>query len=307
LRSQAEAHCQPAAEPTADHKGSDYSQARAYEDAAPEDRVVSARPDLADQKGEQQGAARDDDGARRCDMPRPHATSLIRAGQAAQVIGRLNHVGVATPSIDESLRFYRETLGVAAVSDKRALPEQGVSVAFVTLPNTEIELIEPLGEQSTLHGFLAKNPRGGPAPPLLRGGRDPRGAGRAAGQGAAGAGARESPASAPMARPYCSSTPRTTDGLLIEIMETHHGEARAAAPGLGGTDAARALHPDRDLPDALVDDAVRGAAAWARGAITRPGRTSRRATSPVRPVTLNLKRKAPDHHLGSAPLSGWCW
>lgn len=77
------------------------------------------------------------------------------------MIGRLNHVGVATPSIDASARMYRELFGATSFSDKFALPEQGVWVQFVDLPNSQIELIEPYGEASPLHGFLAKNPKGG--------------------------------------------------------------------------------------------------------------------------------------------------
>ena len=77
------------------------------------------------------------------------------------MIGRLNHVGVATPSIDDSVRFYREMLGATDIEEKFALPEQGVWVCFVNLPNSQIELIEPHGEGSPLHGFLAKNPKGG--------------------------------------------------------------------------------------------------------------------------------------------------
>ena len=77
------------------------------------------------------------------------------------MIGRLNHVGVATPSIDDSVRQYRELFGATDVTETRALPEQGVSVSFVRLPNAEIELIEPYGEASPLLGFLQKNPQGG--------------------------------------------------------------------------------------------------------------------------------------------------
>ena len=77
------------------------------------------------------------------------------------MIGRLNHVGVATPSIEASTRMYRELLGAQAVTGARDLPDQGVRFAFVTLANSEIELIEPLGAQSPLLGFLAKNPGGG--------------------------------------------------------------------------------------------------------------------------------------------------
>ncbi len=77
------------------------------------------------------------------------------------MIGKLNHVGVATPSIEESWRLYRDVMGVSDITPKRALPEQGVWVSFVNLPNAQIELIEPLGEDSPIHGFLARNPRGG--------------------------------------------------------------------------------------------------------------------------------------------------
>lgn len=77
------------------------------------------------------------------------------------MIGKLNHVGVATPSIEESWKLYREVMGVRDITPKRALPEQGVWVSFVNLPNAQIELIEPLGEDSPIHGFLARNPRGG--------------------------------------------------------------------------------------------------------------------------------------------------
>jgi len=77
------------------------------------------------------------------------------------MIGKLNHVGIATPSIEESWKLYRDVLGATSITERRALPEQGVWVSFVNLPNAQVELIEPLGEDSPIHGFLAKNPRGG--------------------------------------------------------------------------------------------------------------------------------------------------
>lgn len=77
------------------------------------------------------------------------------------MIGRLNHIGVATPSIDESVKLYRDVLGATKIHEKFALPEQGVWVCFVDLPNSQIELIEPYGENSPVHGFLKKNPAGG--------------------------------------------------------------------------------------------------------------------------------------------------
>jgi methylmalonyl-CoA/ethylmalonyl-CoA epimerase len=77
------------------------------------------------------------------------------------MIGKLNHVGVATPSIEESLKLYRDVLGATSFSERFALPAQGVWVCFVNLPNAQIELIEPYGGESPIHGFLAKNPKGG--------------------------------------------------------------------------------------------------------------------------------------------------
>lgn len=77
------------------------------------------------------------------------------------MIGKLNHVGVATPSIDESVKMYRDLLGATSITDKWAMPEQGVWVCFVNLPNSQIELIEPYSETSPIRAFLEKNPKGG--------------------------------------------------------------------------------------------------------------------------------------------------
>ena len=77
------------------------------------------------------------------------------------MIGRLNHVGVATPSIDDAVAVYRDMLGATKIGEKFAMPEQGVWVCFVDVPNSQIELIEPYGEASPLKAFLEKNPKGG--------------------------------------------------------------------------------------------------------------------------------------------------
>jgi methylmalonyl-CoA/ethylmalonyl-CoA epimerase len=77
------------------------------------------------------------------------------------MIGKLNHVGVATPSIEDSVRLYRDLLGATSIGEKFVMEEQGVWVCFVNLPNAQIELIEPYGEKSPIHSFLAKNPKGG--------------------------------------------------------------------------------------------------------------------------------------------------
>ena len=76
-------------------------------------------------------------------------------------LGRLNHVGVATPSIEQSIATYRDVLGASAIGMPFDMPEQGVRVCFVDAPNCQVELIEPLGADSPIVNFLAKNPLGG--------------------------------------------------------------------------------------------------------------------------------------------------
>jgi methylmalonyl-CoA/ethylmalonyl-CoA epimerase len=76
------------------------------------------------------------------------------------MIGRLNHVAIAVPDLKAATAVYRDTLG-AQVSAPQALPEHGVTVVFITLPNTKIELLEPLGGVSPIKGFLEKNASGG--------------------------------------------------------------------------------------------------------------------------------------------------
>ena len=76
------------------------------------------------------------------------------------MIGRLNHVAIAVPDLAAATALYRDTLG-ATVSAPQAEPEHGVTVVFIELPNTKVELLEPLGEGSPIAGFLDKNPGGG--------------------------------------------------------------------------------------------------------------------------------------------------
>ena len=76
------------------------------------------------------------------------------------MIGRFNHVAIAVPDLAAATVTYRDTLG-AEVSAPLAQPEHGVTVAFVNLPNTKVELLEPLGEGSPIAGFLERNPAGG--------------------------------------------------------------------------------------------------------------------------------------------------
>jgi methylmalonyl-CoA/ethylmalonyl-CoA epimerase len=82
-------------------------------------------------------------------------------------LGRLNHIGVATPSIAESIAFYRDVMGATSIHAPFDLPEQGVKVCFVDTPTqtgangTQIELIEPLPGNTSIASFLDKNPQGG--------------------------------------------------------------------------------------------------------------------------------------------------
>jgi methylmalonyl-CoA/ethylmalonyl-CoA epimerase len=76
------------------------------------------------------------------------------------VIGRLNHVAIVVPDVRKAAAVYRGMLG-ARVSQPQTLPPHGVTVVFVTLENTKIELLEPYGEDSPVRNFLARNPSGG--------------------------------------------------------------------------------------------------------------------------------------------------
>ena len=77
------------------------------------------------------------------------------------MIGPLNHVGIAVPSIKEAVKPYRKLFGIKDITRPKTLPAQGVRFAFVNLPTGQIELIEPYGDNSPIEKFLAKNPKGG--------------------------------------------------------------------------------------------------------------------------------------------------
>lgn len=76
------------------------------------------------------------------------------------MLGRVNHIAIAVPDLAAAAASYRDTLG-ARVSQAQALPEHGVTVVFVELENTKVELLEPLGEDSPIRSFLSKAPSGG--------------------------------------------------------------------------------------------------------------------------------------------------
>ena len=136
-------------------------------------------------------------------------------------LGRLNHVGVATPSIASSIAYYRDVMGAGSIGEPFDLPSQGVKVCFVDAPNVQVELIEPLGESSPIHGFIAKNPAGGPhhmcyeVPDIheAKAWFEAKGA-RVLGEPRIGA----------HGTPIFFVHPKDMNGVLTEIMETPRGE-----------------------------------------------------------------------------------
>ena len=136
-------------------------------------------------------------------------------------LGRLNHVGVATPSIEKSVTVYRDLLGATKIHEPFDLPPQGVRVCFVDTPNSQIELIEPLGDNSPLHGFLAKNPAGGQHHVCFEV-ADIHAA--KAEMEAKGAKVLGEPRIGAHGTPVIFLHPKGTGGVLVELMETPKGE-----------------------------------------------------------------------------------
>ncbi|MEL6578035.1 MAG: methylmalonyl-CoA epimerase [Pseudomonadota bacterium] len=133
------------------------------------------------------------------------------------MIGRLNHVAIAVPDLSAATALYRDTLG-ATVSAPQAEPDHGVTVVFVELPNTKVELLEPLGEGSPIAGFLEKSPSGGIhhvcyEVPDIRAARDRLKAGgaRVLGDGEPKIGAH--------GKPVLFLHPKDFNGTLVELEE----------------------------------------------------------------------------------------
>jgi methylmalonyl-CoA/ethylmalonyl-CoA epimerase len=138
------------------------------------------------------------------------------------MIGRLNHVGVAVPSIEAAKATYRDLYGLpeSAITETRELPAQGVKFAFVNLPNSQIELIEPLGENSPIAKFIEKNPRGGQHHVCFEvsniyAARDE--------MVVRGARVLNEPRIGAHGTPIIFIDPKNSDGVLIELMETPKG------------------------------------------------------------------------------------
>ena len=138
------------------------------------------------------------------------------------MIGRLNHVGIAVPSIEDAKATYRDLYGVPAsdMTDTRELPAQGVKFAFVNVANSQIELIEPLGDDSPIRNFLAKNPAGGQHHVCFEveniyAARDE--------MVVRGAKVLNEPRIGAHGTPITFIHPKNSNGVLIELMETPKG------------------------------------------------------------------------------------
>ena len=135
--------------------------------------------------------------------------------------GRLNHVGVATPSIEKSIAVYRDLMGATRIGESFDLPAQGVKVCFIDTPNTQIELIEPYDDSSPIAGFLRKNPAGGQhhvcfeVPDIHAAVADLK---------AKGATILGEPRIGAHGTPIVFIHPRDMGGVLVELMETPHGD-----------------------------------------------------------------------------------
>ena len=132
-------------------------------------------------------------------------------------LGRLNHVGIATPSIEQSVALYCDLLGATKIHEPFDLPAQGVRVCFIDTPNSQIELIEPLGPDSPILRFLEKNPAGGQhhicfeVPDIHV---------AAAGMKAKGATVLGEPRIGAHGTPVIFVHPKNLGGVLVELMET---------------------------------------------------------------------------------------
>ncbi len=138
------------------------------------------------------------------------------------MIGRLNHVGIAVPSVEAAKATYRDLYGVpeSEMTETRELAAQGVKFAFVNIANSQIELIEPFGDQSPIRRFLEKNPNGGQHHICFEvadiyAARDE--------MVVRGARVLNEPRIGAHGTPIIFIDPKNSDGVLIELMETPKG------------------------------------------------------------------------------------
>lgn len=136
-------------------------------------------------------------------------------------IGPLNHVGVAVPDLQEAIETYRTLYGATDITTPFDMPAQGVKVCFVNLPNSQIELIEPLNEDSPIWNFIQKNPKGGQHHVCFEV-EDIHDA--VAALKARGATVLGEPRIGAHGTPIIFVHPKNSNGVLIELMETPKGD-----------------------------------------------------------------------------------
>jgi methylmalonyl-CoA/ethylmalonyl-CoA epimerase len=138
------------------------------------------------------------------------------------MIGRLNHVGIAAQSIEAAKKTYINLYGVseADITPTHDMPEQGVRFAFVNLPNAQIELLEPLGENSPIRNFLAKHPAGGQHHVCFEVGDIYAARDEMVRRGAT---VLNEPRIGAHGTPVIFVHPKDSNGVLVELMETPKG------------------------------------------------------------------------------------
>ena len=136
-------------------------------------------------------------------------------------LGPLNHVGVAVPSLPDAVETYKTLYGATDITEPFDMPAQGVKVCFVNLPNSQIELIEPLNEESPIHNFIEKNPKGGQHHVCFEVADIHEAVEVMKSRGATVLG---EPRIGAHGTPIVFVHPRNTNGVLVELMETPKGD-----------------------------------------------------------------------------------
>lgn len=136
-------------------------------------------------------------------------------------LGPLNHVGVAVPSLPDAIETYKTLYGATDITEPFDMPAQGVKVCFVNLPNSQIELIEPLNEESPIHNFIQKNPKGGQHHVCFEVADIHQAVDVMKSRGATVLG---EPRIGAHGTPIVFVHPKNSNGVLVELMETPKGD-----------------------------------------------------------------------------------
>ena len=136
-------------------------------------------------------------------------------------LGPLNHVGVAVPSLPDAIETYKTLYGATDITEPFDMPAQGVKVCFVNLPNSQIELIEPLNDDSPIHNFIEKNPKGGQHHVCFEVDEINEAVEVMKSRGATVLG---EPRIGAHGTPIVFVHPKNTNGVLVELMETPKGD-----------------------------------------------------------------------------------